>query len=168
MPRQKPVQCDPPSADPRNLDEFERAALRYLTRRDRTQAQLRAYLRRVGTPPAVTRMLIKRLQARGYLNDEAYALRWARSRLARRPMGQDRLEAELLGQGLDRAIVLRTLALVYAETSERELASRLLARRSGTGRSGTPSRTAMLLRRYGFGEETIEAVMSGVRCPEEA
>ncbi|MER3422183.1 MAG: hypothetical protein C4293_02065, partial [Nitrospiraceae bacterium] len=86
-------------------DPLEQAALRHLARRDRTEAQMKAYLTRMGASPTRITSVIRGLQARGYLNDQAYALRWARSRIERRPMGRDRLEAELIGQGLDRHTV---------------------------------------------------------------
>jgi SOS response regulatory protein OraA/RecX len=100
----------------------------------------------------------------GYLNDEAYAQRWAGVKLARRPMGRDRLEAELLAQGLDRATVSRTLEKIYSRRNERDLARLLLSRRIGSGTGRTDAARAGLLRRYGFREELIEELLSGGQC----
>lgn len=128
-------------------DPLEQAALRHLARRDRTVAQMKAYLlTRMGASPTRAMTLIKRLQARGYLKDRAYALRWARSRIERRPMGRERLEAELRGQGLDRNTVAEVLEQVYSEVDERDLARLLM---------GRTSVSAGLLRRYGFNEDLI-------------
>ena len=131
-------------------DRVEQAAFRFLARRDRTEVQVRTYLAYAGATPAHAQAIIASFRARCYLDDTAYALKWARARLARRPMGRDRLEAELHGQKIDEATVARTLDVVYGETSERELAQRLIARK-------TPS--AALLRRHGFGEEIIETFL---------
>lgn len=114
---------------------------------------MRAYLARLGAPPGSIQRLVARFRTKGYLDDAAYALRWARARLARRPMGRERLAAELMGQGLQEAVIASTLDRVYADMSELELARRLLSRRRGG---------PALLRRYGFSEETIEAVSDDV------
>ncbi len=139
-------------------DRIELSAVRYLAARDRTEAQFRAYLTKVGASPSRTRALINRFRARGYLNDAAFAVQWARSRLARRPMGRAGLEAELLRQGVDRHTTTRTLDLVYGEISERELAGRLVGH--AIHHHSDLVRCAERLRRQGFSEETIEAVLS--------
>lgn len=153
VPAPKPRRSSLPTPDP-----TERV-LRYLARRDRTEAQVTAFLERQGAPPNRIRALVREFRRRGYLNDEAYALRWARARLARRPMGRARLEAELLGQGLGRATAARTLDLLYGEISERDLARDLLNRRGALGTPAGRSREAGLLRRHGFDEETIRDVL---------
>jgi SOS response regulatory protein OraA/RecX len=76
-------------------------------------------------------------------------------------MGRDRLEAELLAQGLDRATVSRTLEKVYSQQNERDLARLLLNRRIGSGIRRTDAARAGLLRRYGFREEVIEELLDG-------
>jgi len=142
-------------------DSTEQAALRFLARRDRTEAQVRAYLSRTGASSGRIRALIKQFVKRGYLNDERYALRWASARLARRPMGRERLEAELIGQGLDRDTTERALEQVYGGRSERDLARALLNQSSDLRTLRGRSRGANLLRRHGFDEETIEEALQG-------
>jgi len=154
VPRRQTLQSLSPVVDP-----TEQAALRYLARRDRTDAQMRAYLIRLGVSSARAGRVIKRLVEQGYLDDERYGLRWASARLARRPMGRERLEAEMIGQGLERDTIERTLDQVYGERSERELALALLRRKYDVRNPASRSAGATLLRRYGFTEETIEAVL---------
>ena len=154
MPRRQTLRSLSPVVDP-----IEQAALRYLARRDRTEAQMRAYLVRLGASSTHVRSVIKRCLEQGYLNDERYALRWANERLARRPMGRERLEAELIGQGLDRDTTERALEQVYGGRNERELALALLRQRSEARNPANRLREATLLRRYGFTEESIEAVL---------
>lgn len=137
-------------------DLFEQAAVRYLARRERTEAQVKVFLSRAGASAARIRALLSKFRAQGYINDAAYAARWARSRLTRRPMGQARLEAELLAKGFDRATVAQTVAQVYGETSQRELARALLAQRLGRTWERDHRRGEGLLRRYGFDDEIIE------------
>jgi SOS response regulatory protein OraA/RecX len=116
-----------------------------------------AYLERLGASPSRARTLLRHLRASGYLNDERFAVAWAQGRLARRPMGRQRLEAELQGQGLAASLVMRVLSRLYREHDERDLARRLLNRKPGR---------AALLRRYGFSEETIEALCGAVAADE--
>ena len=150
LPARKPRAAPFLSSDP-----TERAVLRYLARRDRSEAQVAAFLEHHGTSPARIRAWVTALRRRGYVDDGSFALRWARARLTRRPMGRERLEQELLGQGLERALVLRALDRVYSEVSERDLARDLLSRRTGFMPSRSWMSRAGLLRRHGFDEETV-------------
>ena len=154
MPARKPRESPFLSSDP-----TDRAVLRYLARRDRTEAQVVAFLEHHGTSHSRIRAWMTELRRRGYVNDGSYALRWARARLTRRPMGRERLEAELLGQGLERSLVLRALDRVYGEVRERDLARDLLNRRTALTQSGSRTWQASLLRRHGFDEETIRDVL---------
>ena len=74
-------------------------------------------------------------------------------------MGRERLEAEMIGQGLERDTIERTLDQVYGERSERELALALLRRKYDVRNPASRAAGATSLRRYGFTEETIEAVL---------
>ena len=76
-------------------------------------------------------------------------------------MGRSRLEAELLRQGLDRAVTASALERVYKERSERDLARALLNQSSDLRTLRGRSRGANLLRRHGFDEETIEEALQG-------
>ena len=105
----------------------------------------------MGASSARIRSLIAKFHRMGYLDDRAYARRWARDRIARRPVGRERLEFELRGQGLDAATIAGTIEELYAETSERELALKLFE---------ASAITPAFLRRRGFSEDTIEAVLS--------
>ncbi|MEW6544812.1 MAG: RecX family transcriptional regulator [Nitrospirota bacterium] len=153
LPR-KPARSSLPAVDP-----FEQGVLRYLARRDRTEAQVRTYLGRTGASPVRIRQLLERLRHLGYVDDEAVARRLARARLSRRPMGRARLEAELLALGLARSVTDPVLDELYRERSERDLARLLLGRRPPRGRPNERAREAGRLRRYGFSEDTIQDVL---------
>jgi regulatory protein len=143
----------------RATDRIEQEALRYLARKDRTEAQVRAYLARRGASTALTRKLIREFIRNGYVNDSGYAQRWALARLEKRPMGRERLQAELLAQGFGGALVTDTVERLYRGRSERELAQRLLAGRRDVRMPRDLARAAGLLRRHGFNDETIEAIV---------
>jgi len=136
----------------RTAGRLEQAALRYLTRRDRSEAQVRAYLERAGANAASIAALLAQFRRRGYVNDAAYAGRWAEARLAQRPMGRDRLEAELAAQGFDQPTITATVRRAYEGRREEELARALMQTKA---RRLTPPKQAALLRRHGFDEEMI-------------
>ena len=64
-----------------------------------------------------------------------------------------------MGQGLDRETTARALEQVYGGRSEPELALALLRQRRKARNPANRLRDATLLRRYGFAEESIEAVL---------
>lgn len=134
-------------------------ALRFLARRARTHAQLRAFLSRRGASRQSIDIILARFLKRGYVDDAAYAGQWARTRLSRQPMGRERLEAELLEKGISRTTVARTLDLIFAENTEEELARRQLAKRGASRKPKSRAQAADLLTRFGFAEEIIEKVM---------
>jgi regulatory protein len=154
-------------------DRLQHVALRYLTGRDCTEAQLKAYLLRKGASPETLQPLFERFQGLGYLNDETYALRWAQSRLRGKPMGRARLEMELQARGVPRPVARRVLDGLYAEHDELDLARRLLAHRRpalrrGIGRKDESdarrrirqqTQTAGLLQRHGFRHEVIRTIL---------
>ncbi len=149
----------PAGRSPRSgADALLGAVLRYLAICDRTHAQVAAYLDRRGASPIRRRAILARLKAWGYLDDDGFALRWAHGRLARRPMGRARLEAELLAKGFSEGTVGRTLRAIYGERRESEMAAVLLNQRAA-GRRRTMAQQATLLRRAGFEEETIESLL---------
>jgi regulatory protein len=150
-------------------ERLQQLALRYLTGRDRTEAQLTAYLLRKGASPERLRPLLHRFRVLGYLNDDRFALQWAEARLRAKPMARRRLELELRGRGISRVAAGRTLEQLYAQRDEADLARLLLAQRCvapGRLSSSTPqayrrdlARTIALLQRHGFGPQIIRAVL---------
>jgi len=140
-------------------DRWLELAVRALARSDRTTAQVERLLVAKGASPAQVRVTVRRLTSLQYLNDEAFAVRWAERRLARMPMGRTRLQDELLATGCSERIVHATLRAAYRKVSEQDLAMQVLTRASRTASAKTPSRVARLLSQRGFDEDTIETVV---------
>ncbi|MEE9519598.1 MAG: regulatory protein RecX [bacterium] len=140
------------------MDPIEGMALRYLARRDRTEAQVRALLRQKGVSVSDRDLVIQRLRDQGYVDDLAYALRQVEGWLCRRPMGRARIERELLRRGIDRSTAHQAVDQLVGDQGELELACRLLDRRSGRRKQASLAEKARLLRYYGFAEDTIEKI----------
>ncbi len=138
-------------AEPNYLD----LAIRYLARTDRTAAQVERYVRDKGASRTQGRVVVGELERLGYLNDQAYATRWAETRLSRRPMGRERLKAELLLRGFEESVTERALRKAYQSVSEQELACQAL---EGRVRRTRPLQWVRFLRQRGFDDDTIQQV----------
>ena len=130
-------------------------AIRYLGRTDRTAAQVDRYVQEKGASRTEGRVIVRELERRGYLNDQAYATRWAETRLSRHPMGRERLKAELLMRGFEESVTERALRKAYLSISEQELACQALEGRASRTR---PMQWVRFLRQRGFDDDTIQQV----------
>jgi len=147
-------------------EQWLHLAVRYLARRDRTVAQVEQFLRDKGAFPAQAKQTIGRLSNLRYLNDRAYAERWVEKRLARRPMGRERLKAELQAKGIADTLADGAIHKGLRGVNEEALARRVLKARQRRGRRLTPVQALRLLRQRGFEEETIDRII-GARIERE-
>ncbi len=85
---------------PSDLERALEYAYRSLNRRDRTEMQLRRDLERRGTAPAAAEQAIALLHEQGYLDDAAYARRFAEDRRRLDSWGSERIERRLLAAGI--------------------------------------------------------------------
>jgi len=136
-----------------------RLAVCALARSDRTTAQIERMLAAKGASPSQVRAVIRRLTSLRYLDDVAFAARWADRRLARMPMGRARLQEELLATGCPEHIVRATLRATYRKVNEQDLAMQVATMAGQTTSAQTPSRVARLLSQRGFDEDTIEMAL---------
>jgi regulatory protein len=142
--------------------------VRFLARRDRTVVQFERYLLSKGASPLQVRQIVHRLSDLSYLNDYDYAQRWVNKRLVSRPMGQERLRAELQAKGISEVLAARVTAEAFREIDERVLAQRALQTAQHHGRRLTRSQTMHFLRQRGFSEETIDRMIEESRINEES
>jgi len=141
-------------------------ATRQLGRRPRAAAELRRALSRHHVPPPVQEHVLAWLAERGLVDDAGFAREWVAQRSrGRRPIGPDRLAAELRERGVGSEIVAEAVAAV---TPEQELAqARAVARAHWPRYRHHPRldgerRLTALLRRRGFTWETIRQVVHEV------
>jgi len=141
---------------PSSPEEWMHLAVRYLARWDRTAAQVEQFLLSKGAAAAQAKQTISRLSDLRYLDDRAYAERWLESRLARQPMGRERLLAELQAKGIQDAVAERAVKKALPDVDDDILATRALKSWQRKGRPVTSVQAVRLLRQWGFEEETIE------------
>ncbi len=135
--------------------DFLTMAIRYLARAERSASQVEQYVQGKGASRAQGQGVVRELERRGYLDDQAYATRWAESRLLRRPMGRERLKLELLSRGFEDRVAERALQSAFRSISEQELACRALEGRTTRMR---PLQWVRFLRQRGFDDDTIQQV----------
>ncbi len=141
---------------PSSSEEWLHLAVRYLARWDRTVAQVEQFLLSKGASALQVKQTVGRLADLRYLDDEAYAGRWIESRVARQPMGRERLLAELQAKGIKEAVAEKALRDVLSKVDDETLAKQALKSWQRKGRRVTVLQAVRLLRQWGFEEETIE------------
>ncbi len=77
-------------------------ALNYLAARPRSVAEVDGYLQRKGYLETTIQIVLERLQAHQYLDDDAFARFWIDNRNRFRPRGTPALRQELRQKGLER------------------------------------------------------------------
>ena len=141
---------------PSSSEGWMHLAVRYLARWDRTVAQVEQFLLSKGASASQAKQTISRLSDLRYLDDRAYAGRWIESRLARQPMGRERLLAELQAKGIQETVAERAVREALREVDDDTLAKRALKSWQRKGRRVAMLQAVRLLRQWGFEEETIE------------
>jgi regulatory protein len=107
-------------------DAFD-AAWRFLAHRDRTEAEVRARLERNDVEPDLIEEVIATLVEGGYVDDAAFARRFAEDRRHLDGWGEERIERRLAELGVGREHI--RAALAAAGHDELAAACALLARR---------------------------------------
>lgn len=97
-----------------DVEAAVRAAVRSLMTRGRARGDLRRRLVQKQHPPRAVDEALARLDARGLLDDQRFAVEYA-ARHASRGRGPARLVADLLRQGVDRAVADRAVGDALAE-----------------------------------------------------
>jgi regulatory protein len=104
-------------------------AYAYLNKRDRTEAEVRAYLSRRELPDADSDAAVNELVELGYIDDARYARLFAEDKRALEQWGSDRIRRSLAERGVDRELIEAALAEVDADTDELSRALVLLRQR---------------------------------------
>jgi regulatory protein len=122
----------PEREDPEvRLQRARELAWRSLNRRDRTVSEIRRLLTGKGVDPEIVERVVAELREHGYLDDAAYAGRFAEDRRRLDAWGAERIERRLLALGVDREHIAAAIA-EQDHPSELTAAVELLERRIGS------------------------------------
>lgn len=142
-----------------NGDDLHAAALRALMRRAYSIHEMREYLERRAGNEGDVNPVIARLREQNYLNDERYALDFARQHAQSRRQGRFRIMRELRARGVPDRHIESATASIFAETDEAALLrarlERLFARRPLDQRTVASAYRSLL--RAGFSADLIRA-----------
>jgi regulatory protein len=150
--------------DEEELKKAKEIALRMLTYRDRSKQEVRDKLDQKKISPRVTETVVTLLSEYGYLNDQTFAQRLARSLLETKGWGFSRIGTALKNRGLAPELVQETVSQLKADYSEEETALQIMKRRFShlDLREASPKdkrRVVQFLKRRGFSWDTITRVL---------
>lgn len=144
--------------------EAHERAIRILTLRAHSRFELVRKLRQRGASPEVAQSAADRAQAAGYVNDQDYALSYARSG-RERGLAPSRIRRELLKRGIEPGAAESALAEEFAEADLEAMAVALARKRvprlSGD-RDSVRRRLAAYLERRGFPAHACLAAVDAV------
>lgn len=150
-----------------HLEVFDKA-VSLLAVRARSTRDLQLRLRRAGAPAPAIEHAIERLERLGYVDDEAYARNFARSRALAGGVSRRRIGQELQRHGVSREIVQEAVAETVSDVGldEQEAALRLARRRVRSLASLDPrkqrQRLYAFLARRGYDPDIVSRVVSTV------
>lgn len=136
------------------------SAVRLLTYRPRSIAEIRRNLNEKSIDEAVIEAALDRLSALGYLDDEAFARFWVENRTAFKPLGPTALRYELRQKGVAEAIIQEVLESQDATEAARQAASSQLRKLRGTDQRTFRQKLGSFLQRRGFSYEVSGSVIS--------
>jgi regulatory protein len=144
-------------------DRAKNYALDFLGYRARSIWEVRERLTRRGYGEEAIERVVDELCQEGLLDDEDFAIRWARDRIDHKPLGERLLRQELSQKRVPDEIIERVVEAAFRDISQEQLATQLLQARQnryrGLGEKTARRRMADFLLRRGFDRQTVwEAV----------
>ena len=143
-------------------EEALKRALRFLSYRARSEAEVRSKLARSGFPQRVIEATLSRLRSLKLVNDETFARSWAQTRAENRGYGPLRIKRELGQKGISQSLIGRVLQETFNQEEEKQRARKLLERRfRGEDLSDLKilRRAVDFLRRRGYRDSVIGEVV---------
>ncbi len=137
-------------------------ALRLLSIRPRSVAEMTERLKRKHYPKEIIEKLIGVFQAQGLLNDDQFAKLFANARVHSNPQGRKKLAVELAKKGLAPTLIEKTVAGlkdVDEESMAMELARRRFEHMAGLSSEKKKFRLYGLLKRRGFDDGVVFGVI---------
>lgn len=143
------------------IDKAYDRAINLVSRRPRSEWELRDYLKRKEYEPQVSGVVIEKLRERGYANDEDFAKRWVDSRRLLKSISKRRLSQELRQKRISDDIIQQTLEA--DQTDELEILKQLVEKKRSQTKYKDDLKLMQYLARQGFSYDSIKQAMS----PEE-
>lgn len=138
-------------------------ALHLISIRPRSAAELKDRFKREGYFEETIEESLDYLQKNGYLNDELFAERFAKSKLQKKDIGEAMLRFELHKKGISKSIAENVIARIYGETPELDLAVKAGKKKLRTIRAADETskkrKLYQFLAQRGFSADVIREAM---------
>ena len=137
-------------------------ALRFLSYRPRSAAEVHNYLISRGYSAAAAAETLAKLHSLSYLNDELFARNWAASKFTSGGYGPKRIEQELRSKGIREALIRDVLRETCDPGCEADRARSLLAKKFDSQDLADPKivrRAVGFLQRRGYSSEVVFALL---------
>lgn len=137
-------------------------ALKFLSYRSRSEAEVRAKLTQLGFPQKSILSTLGKLRSLNLLNDESFARGWVRARAEGRGYGPLRIERELRQKGIAKSMISQVIRGTFGQEEGRERASALLDKRFGgrdLGDRKVLRRAIAFLQRCGYRSSVIAELL---------
>lgn len=139
-------------------DKAYMRSLDLIARRQRSEWELRDYLKRKDYEPDVIEKIVNRLGIAGYVDDKKFAKALVSNRRLLKATSKRKLQMELRQKRVADEVVSEVLAL--DETDERDVLRELIAKKRSQSRYQDDQKMIAYLSRQGFNYEDIKAAMS--------
>lgn len=148
------------SAD--RLQSSLNSALRFMSPRPRSEAEIRARLNRHGFDADTVQQVLAKLREQGLVDDVAFAQFWRENRENFRPLSRRLIELELKQKGVDAETIAETTAGVDDEPGAYRAAQRKARSLAGLDYSSFRKRLGAFLKRRGFDYELVNRTIDRV------
>ncbi len=144
--------------------EALKRAIKFLSYRGRSEAELRAKLFQLAFPQEIVEVTLEKLRCLNLLNDEAFARDWAVARSTGRGYGPLRLARELQEKGVAKELIDKVVKETSGAEEVKERAKRVLAKRFSSEDltdQRVLRRAVTFLRRRGYRDSLISELVGG-------
>lgn len=142
-----------------DADKAYERALRFLTYRPRSEAEVIKYLASKGVMPPVQQEILARLRRLGLVDDEAFARFWVESREQGRPSGRLALRSELRLKGVSDSVIESALEAVDQEEGAYRAAQKQARRYPDLNDRESQQKLGAFLMRRGFPYSVAKATV---------
>jgi regulatory protein len=140
------------------LDKAYSRCLDLLSRRARSEWELRDYLKRKEYDAKTAQAAIDKLQKRGYVDDKKFGEAWVSNRRLLKSTSQRRLRQELQQKHIAPEVIDEVLA--EDETDERQVLRNLVAKKRTQTKYQDKLKLMQYLSRQGYNYDDIKSVMA--------
>ena len=138
-------------------------ALNFLSYRDRSEKEMRTKLKQVGFEEKIIDLVVKDLKRLKLIDDEKFAMAFAKSKLITRPMGEFLLKQELVQKGISRELIEKTVEQIYEKNDPLNVALELAHKRkklvTNLDELKAKKRVSDFLLRRGFSWDIVSQVI---------